>query len=211
MDDSRFVAERGRAHGRTLGVANMRPSELRFTHDSVSCKFTDGNTLEHTFKMMLYDELHIGHGEMPPLVAMRYNNEWFVVRGNRRLYLLQKLEAVGKFTTVKVVKREFEEVLFNRQFTSQNMGRSIRIRGDPNIEFKLRQIINNWRESKRPHSSASMDIRYGGDSPSYNYATSDYSPPRRSYVTSDYSPPRRSYTPPPTKTQTSGDSWCIIL
>ncbi|OWF40554.1 uncharacterized protein LOC110463647 [Mizuhopecten yessoensis] len=192
----------------TMGVEHMRPSELRFTHNSVSYKFTDGHTLDETFRQLLNDELRIARGEMPPLVAMHYNGHWFVVRGNRRLYLLRKLEEVGKFQTVKVVKREFEETLFNKQFTSQNMGTSIRIRGDPFIEEKLRQCINDWQNSRtRPHSTSSASTRMYGLGGSPNFSTSNYSyspPPRAS--------PVRSYTPPPRiQPAKQDDSWCVIL
>ncbi|XP_033761092.1 uncharacterized protein LOC117342905 [Pecten maximus] len=208
----------------------MRPSDIRFTHDSVSCRFSDGHTLEETFKDLLYDDV-----TLPPLVVMHYSGYWFVVRGNRRLYLLKKLEDIGKIQQVTVIKRAFQDHLFYKQFTTKNMGISIRIRGNRFIEGTLRQCINDWRYSKtRPSSSiftgdfmdssisssssSSMDnwmdsytrpssssiSMYGsGSIPRHSF--SNYSPPSRT-------PPVRSYTPlpspPPAK---KDDSWCTIL
>ncbi|XP_060084071.1 uncharacterized protein LOC132563327 isoform X2 [Ylistrum balloti] len=190
--------------GRSLGTEHMRPSELRFTHDSVSCKFSDGHTLDETFRQLLNDEVRIVRGEIPPLVAMNYCGHWFVVRGNRRLYLLQKLEEIGKLQRVQVVKREFEENVFNKQFSTKNMGHSIRIRGDPFIEEKLRRCINDWRQPRiRPSSSASMHM-YRSDRSSF-YSTADYSPPLRASSVRSYTPPPR----PPSPEQ--NNSWCVIL
>lgn len=169
-----------------MAVARMRPSHLRFTHDSVGNTFSDGNRLEDTFRELLYEECRV-----PPLVTMRYDNEWFVVRGNRRLYLLQKLEEVGKLTKVEVVIRKFDKQLFKRQFTSRNMGIVIRIRGDPLLEVRLSHLIENWR------SVLNLRRRLYGESrthpvdslSSVRYEYADYSPPRSTHSVRSYTPP----------------------
>ncbi|XP_069105229.1 uncharacterized protein [Argopecten irradians] len=134
------------------GMCEMRPSQLRFTHDSVSYKFRNGVSLDETFRQILNDELDI-HG-IDCLAAMQYNGEWMVVRGNRRLYLYKKLEEVGKLTVVEVDKQYFQSQLFYRQFTSKNMGISLRIRGCSDIENKLNQIANEWRNHQTQSRSS---------------------------------------------------------
>ncbi|KAL3848539.1 hypothetical protein ACJMK2_019390 [Sinanodonta woodiana] len=140
------IYQGGRGGGRIIGEAEMRPSQLRYTHDSISNRFQDGHTLDETFRQFLNKEITMGRYEqVPNLVAMQYQGSWFVVRGNRRLYLMKKLEETGAISTVKVLMKTFDQEVFNRQYTTTNMGRSIRVRGDPNIDQKLNQIIASWR------------------------------------------------------------------
>ncbi|KAK3596617.1 hypothetical protein CHS0354_039796 [Potamilus streckersoni] len=143
---NRPIHQSRRGSGRIIGETEMRPSQLRFTQDSISNRFQDGHTLDETFRQFLYKEISMGQYEqVPNLVAMQYQGSWFVVRGNRRLYLMKKLEGAGAITTVKVLMKTFDQEVFNRQFTTRNMGLSIRVRGDTNIEQKLNQIVANWR------------------------------------------------------------------
>jgi len=122
------------------------PSELRFTHDSISYRFHDGHSLEETFQKLMDGELQLS--DLPPLEVMEYRGYWFVVRGNRRLYLCQKLENAGYIQTVKVVKRSFDDKVFQRQFSSNNMGLSVKIRGDSSLEQKLDAMIEQKKGMK---------------------------------------------------------------
>ncbi|XP_063425773.1 uncharacterized protein LOC134709543 [Mytilus trossulus] len=126
-------------YGSTGRITEMRPSELRFTHDSVSCNFQDGHSMDETLRMVLNGSIPISR--IPPLVVMNYQGSWYVVRGNRRLYLYQLLERNGKLQYVKVLQQNFDNSVFKKQFTSKNNGRSIRLRGDPNMEHRLNEII----------------------------------------------------------------------
>ena len=65
--------------------AQMRPSQLRFTHDSITSQFQDGHSLDETLRQVLDGAIPVSR--IPPLVVMNFQGEWFVVRGNRRLYL----------------------------------------------------------------------------------------------------------------------------
>ncbi|XP_071165176.1 uncharacterized protein [Mytilus edulis] len=120
-------------------ITEMRPSELRFTQDSVSCYFQDGHSMDETLRMVLNGSIPISR--IPPLVVMNFEGSWYVVRGNRRLYLYQLLERNGKLQYVKVLQQNFDNNVFNRQHTTKNNGRSIRLRGDPNMEHRLNEII----------------------------------------------------------------------
>lgn len=135
----------------------MRPSQLRYTHDSVSNTFRDGNAMETTFLSLLNGILDID--DLQCLVAMSYNQKWFVVRGNRRLYVYKKLEDIGKCSTVTVDKQRFEEILFDRQFTTKNMGLTIRVRGGRNMELILNQLANNWRDVQTKRQRKKPSVR----------------------------------------------------
>ncbi|XP_063425772.1 uncharacterized protein LOC134709542 [Mytilus trossulus] len=122
-------------------ITEMRPSELRFTHDSVSCNFQDGHSMDETLRMVLDGSIPVSR--IPPLVVMQYRSSWYVVRGNRRLYLYQLLERNGKLQFVKVLQQNFDNSVFKKQFTSKNNGRSIRLRGDRKMKRRLNEIIGD--------------------------------------------------------------------
>lgn len=88
-------------------VVRMRPSDLRYTHDSIGSTFTNGTGLEETFEELLYDNLSII--DMPNMVAMYFNGDLYVVRGNRRLFIYQALEDAGKISRVNVKCIQFEQ------------------------------------------------------------------------------------------------------
>ncbi|VDI59739.1 Hypothetical predicted protein [Mytilus galloprovincialis] len=122
-------------------ITEMRPSELRFTQDSVSCNFQDGHSMDETLRMVLNGSIPISR--IPPLVVMNFEGSWYVVRGNRRLYLYQLLERNGKLQFVKVIQQNFDNNVFKKQFTSKNNGRSIRLRGDRKMKRRLNEIIGD--------------------------------------------------------------------
>ncbi|CAC5398551.1 unnamed protein product [Mytilus coruscus] len=122
-------------------ITEMRPSEIRFSHDTISCFFQDGYSMEETLRMVLNGSIPVSR--IPPLVVMHYRRSWYVVRGNSRLYLYQLLERNGKLQNVKVLQQNFDNDVFKRRFTSRNNGRSIRLRGDRNMKHRLNETIGD--------------------------------------------------------------------
>ena len=139
-------------------VTEMRPSQLRFTHDSVKGNFQDGHSMDETLQQVLDGTIPISR--IPPLVVMYYQGSWYVVRGNRRLYLYQKLESNGKLQYVKVLQKNYDQNLFNKQYTSRNMGRSVRLRGDPYLEDRLNRIIGNHSGNMIIYSKRSFKLTF---------------------------------------------------
>jgi hypothetical protein len=137
-------------------VTEMKPSELRFTHDSVKGDFQDGHSMDETLKQVIDGTIPISR--IPPLVVMYYQGAWYVVRGNRRLYLYQKLESNGKLRYVKVLQKNFDEKLFNRQYTSKNKGLSVRLRGDKYLEDRLNRIIGDHSGNMIIYSKRSFKL-----------------------------------------------------
>lgn len=84
--------------------------------------------------------------------VMKYEGEWFVVRGNRRLFLFQELEKRGYLKQVRVQTRNFNPDLFNKQYTSPNRGTSVRIRSgygqDSAVRTELDQIWSEYQSCK---------------------------------------------------------------
>lgn len=127
----------------------MRPSEIRFTHDSIQSSFRDGRSITETFREILLQNLVIE--DLPLMELMEYGSEWFVVRGNRRLFMFQELEKRGYLQEVKVHLKTFDPVIFQSQYTSTNKGKSVRIRGygqNIAVSEELDQIWSEYMSRK---------------------------------------------------------------
>ncbi|KAK3578611.1 hypothetical protein CHS0354_002183 [Potamilus streckersoni] len=213
---------------RTIGVKQMRPSQLRFTHDSISSRFKDGHTMEETFMQLLNGEISLK--EVRSLVAMEYQGYWFVVRGNRRLYIMKKLEDIGNISTISVLLQTFDQQVFVKQFSTKNMGLSLKVRGDPFLEQKLNRIVSEWRNNRSGGNSGWYNYSGSGrlrgesniiisDSTGYNYLGRQSYIPNQQVQSTTNSPSRtvsqpRVISPEPTKDTSSSKedgSWCVIL
>ncbi|XP_062583857.1 uncharacterized protein LOC134245602 [Saccostrea cucullata] len=123
----------------------MRPSQIRYTHDSIQANFRNGTPMEHTFRQLVFQKIQVD--SLPMIQVTQHNGYWYVVRGNRRLFLLKKLEKLGRVTTVQMVKKPFDPDVFNRQYTTKDNGISVRIRGDPDLDLKLQKIWTEYQNS----------------------------------------------------------------
>lgn len=136
--------------GNGESVVYMYPSEIRFTHDSIQSNFRDGCSIPDTFRQILMKNIAVE--SLPLMEVMKYEGEWFVVRGNRRLFLFQELEKRGYLKQVRVQTRNFNPDLFNKQYTSPNRGTSVRIRSgygqDSAVRTELDQIWSEYQSCK---------------------------------------------------------------
>ncbi|XP_048738638.1 uncharacterized protein LOC125653297 [Ostrea edulis] len=137
--------------GNGESTAYMRPSEIRFSHDSIQSAFRDGRSLETTYREVLWDKITVD--ALPTMEVMQYNGHWFVVRGNRRLFLLKNLEKHNYLTSVKMLRKPYDEGIFYRQFTTPNMGKSVKIRGDHFSPFLEQRLDEIWDERQRQNWS----------------------------------------------------------
>jgi len=85
-------------------ITNVNPSDILFTQDSISEEFgwDGGETLEETFREILYGEVDVD--DISPLTVVKISGEYWVKSGNRRLYVYQKLNQLGRLDTVAVNK-----------------------------------------------------------------------------------------------------------
>lgn len=136
--------------GNGESVVYMYSSEIRFTHDSIQSNFRDGRSIPDTFRQILMKNIAVE--SLPLMEVMKYEGEWFVVRGNRRLFLFQELEKRGYLKQVRVQTRNFNPDLFNKQYTSPNRGTSVRIRSgygqDSAVRTELDQIWSEYQSCK---------------------------------------------------------------
>ncbi|CAJ1329263.1 unnamed protein product [Effrenium voratum] len=107
-----------------LSVCRLPPSSIRFTHDSISARFSCGRVVEDTFTELLRGVIDIC--AIPRLTVVWHLDDWFTYTGNRRLHVFRRLEEQGKLHEVEVAmtRRRLEP----KKFTTKNMGQSVRVR-----------------------------------------------------------------------------------
>lgn len=108
----------------------LRPSEIRFSQDSIGSTF--GSYTSHPFKQIgeTLDEILTGKinvNSIPSISVCKKDGKWFTA-DNRRLWVLQEAEKLGKCREICV--RETSYINYNK-FTTVNNGLSVYIRGNP--------------------------------------------------------------------------------
>ncbi|KAL4219824.1 hypothetical protein ACF0H5_020236 [Mactra antiquata] len=139
-------------------IIYLKPSEVRYTHDQVTAHFHDGRSMISTFIALLYGkvEIRLGGNDVPPIEVMqtdeiengRDGKIWYVVNGNRRLYVFRRLERCGALTTMQVIARKYDAIEMDKHFLTRNHGRTISITNDATISAKFSKEVNRWKEWK---------------------------------------------------------------
>jgi len=109
---------------------HLVPSDIRFTHDTISEDFSGyGETIENTFRELITGQISVD--DIPPINVMKVEDVHWAVTGNRRLYLLQKLEECGRLDNDTILVNVIHNWnLFRKNKTTTNEGVSIKIRQD---------------------------------------------------------------------------------
>lgn len=143
-------------------IIYLKPSEVRFTHDQITAHFTDGRTLMSTFIALLYEkvEIRLGGIDVPPIEVMQTSEYeggkevklWYVVNGNRRLFIFRKLEKCGAITTMQVIARKYDSIEMDKHFLTRNKGRSVSITNDATFNAKVSKEVKKWKvwKAKQP-------------------------------------------------------------
>ncbi|XP_045201961.2 uncharacterized protein LOC123555382 [Mercenaria mercenaria] len=139
-------------------IIYLKPSEVRYTHDQITAHFTDGRSMLQTFIALLYGrvEIRLGGNDVPPIEVMQTNEMeggkegklWYVVNGNRRLYVFRRLERCGALTTMQVIARKYDSIEMDKQFLTRNHGRTISITNDATLNAKFGKEVKRWKEWK---------------------------------------------------------------
>ena len=122
------------------GPKRVRPSELKYCHGTISNTFGDGTPLEKTFEDLVFGRMR--PQDLPPVETMYYpfGGILCVTNGNRRLFILQKLEACGVISEITVMVREFDAELFKSKNLSLCNGSYVKVRDGNDLEEKLKNI-----------------------------------------------------------------------
>ena len=65
----------------------LKPSEIRFTQDSIADHFSDGTMLKDTFTDLVTDRQRAD--QIETLGCMIHEDQYWVIYGNRRLFLFK--------------------------------------------------------------------------------------------------------------------------
>ena len=101
------------------------PSNIRFSHDSISHRFSCGRFIDDTRDELLSGRIDVK--DIPKMVVARVSGLWFARSGNRRLWVFQILEQQGLLHTIDV--QVTDDHIPRRFFTTKNFGVSVRVRG----------------------------------------------------------------------------------
>jgi hypothetical protein len=91
-----------------------------------------------------------------------YDNNYYAVSGNRRLYLYKHLQARSLLTTVPVNIVTCSDYVFNQNYTTTNRGRSIHVRGRTDCEQEVLDMIQEFitQRRKERQQQKKMQNRY---------------------------------------------------
>ena len=65
----------------------LKPSQIRFTQDSIADHFSDGTMLVDTFTELVTGQKTVD--DIETIGCMQYKGKYWVVYGNRRLFLFK--------------------------------------------------------------------------------------------------------------------------
>ncbi|XP_045203706.1 uncharacterized protein LOC123556791 [Mercenaria mercenaria] len=112
----------------------LKPSEIYYSQNSISCSFTHNNKLiGETLDDLCERRISISH--IPPISVTLINGRW-VSADNRRLWVFRQLEILGKCTRIPVIQKE--NIRKSKQ-TSTCGGTDIRLRGHSGSHY------NQWQ------------------------------------------------------------------
>ena len=125
----------------------LAPSSIRFTQDSVSCRFGDGSDLSDTFKDLLYGTKT--SDDIQDMEVVELGGIWWALTGNRRLYIYRKLEKLGRISEVSVRVRDLCEPRvikpLLRRMTTKTKGLEAVCR-QPEADTIMELIAREWKE-----------------------------------------------------------------
>ncbi|KAJ8318159.1 hypothetical protein KUTeg_003250 [Tegillarca granosa] len=108
----------------------LKPSEIRYTQDSVSNTFGNYGSYANRLIGESLDDLLLGYcnvSDIPTIKVININNAWYSA-DNRRLWVLKKAEELGKCTEIPVYSAYY---LPDHKFTTESDGLEIRVRRNP--------------------------------------------------------------------------------
>ncbi|XP_060071833.1 uncharacterized protein LOC132551670 [Ylistrum balloti] len=175
---------------------DLKPSEIRFTQNSINNVFDKNSRHDCQHIGETLDSLLMGRCEIsdiPTITVINRNSAWYTV-DNRRLWVFQKLEELGKCTEIPVIKGFSIPA---KKLTTNNDGRSVRVRGNEGGSYWR---IRSLRSTLTPH----RESRTFGDQSLPNYYSVERTPSASSFSESsiyngdqysDYRPIRSLFAP----------------
>ncbi|CAH1271785.1 Hypp4709 [Branchiostoma lanceolatum] len=157
----------------------LPPSRIRFSHDSIHDSFSHPGVREIPILETLGDILngYIDVDMLPMIRVVLSGGKFFVLSGNRRLYIYRTLEEVGFLSSVEVMRcpmndRVWQEL--DKKLTTKCMGETVDIRTRDIDDFlserekilesySLRQAQNNVSSSDSDETGSESDTSSSED------------------------------------------------
>ncbi|KAL3859188.1 hypothetical protein ACJMK2_009417 [Sinanodonta woodiana] len=133
----------------------LKPSLIYFCQDSINNYFKSHGTIGSVLDK-IYEGI-ISINTIPMISICQKDGKWFTA-DNRRLWIFQQLEKLGKCSEIDV---QVTHIIPDNKFTTKNGGVSVTIRGDPGSKY-AKDV--SWR-SRRGEG--------GGEGISEKFVTSD--------------------------------------
>lgn len=140
----------------------MKPSDIRFSQDSVAPTFSDGRSLISTLEELLAKT--ITPETIEYITILWHYTHYYALTGNRRLFLYKRLEVKGLLDDIPVVivtNYYSTQMQFSRRFTTKNGGQSIRVRRNPGLHYAVDDLIDRQCRANRKTRESEGSITEG--------------------------------------------------
>jgi len=135
----------------------MQPSDIRFTESSIFTRFSVNGEpvyLEETFRELLNGSCTVDGIAYIEVVFV--NGLWWVLYGNKRLFLYKKLQRLGIVTTIPVIVQPWGsfqvQERFGKRYTTQCNGLHIQCVEKKEVRTsaveRIRSMIGSWCQKR---------------------------------------------------------------
>ena len=123
-----------------MAQLELAPSNIRFMHDCISKRFSDGRSVNGTINDITcgYMSVH----DIPRIRVVCKDGNYYSF-DNRRLYVYRVLHCRGLLNTV-TVKLASMKLFQPQKFTTKNNGQTVVVKRDITYEHNISQADNNF-------------------------------------------------------------------
>ena len=124
----------------------LRPSDIRFTQDSIGSRFTDGSYISNTFHDLLFGLKSTDDIEV--IEVVQQDGVRWAITGNRRLYLYRRLQDLGVVTTIPVRVRSLSEPWVRNQLNNHRTTNCDGVKAvcrQSKADTRMDQMVKEWR------------------------------------------------------------------
>ncbi|KAK3610018.1 hypothetical protein CHS0354_032364 [Potamilus streckersoni] len=107
----------------------LKPSEVYFSQDTIKNCFDNRGTIGSVLDKIYEGAMSIQ--KIPKISVCQKDGKWFTV-DNRRLWIFQQLEKLGKCSEIDV---QVTYSIPGNKLTTKNGGESVTVRGDPGSKY----------------------------------------------------------------------------
>ena len=124
----------------------LRPSDIRFTQDSIGSRFTDGSYISNTFHDLLFGLKSTD--DIDDIEVVQQDGVWWAITGNRRLYVYRRLQDLGVVKTIPVRVRSLSEPGVRNQLNNRRTTDCDGVKAvcrQSKADTRMDQMVKEWR------------------------------------------------------------------